>query len=40
MTSLSPGGGDPYVGKLMAQAAIGRHGPVRLADVEALPTMR
>ena len=28
------GGGDPYVGKLMAQQAIRRHGPVRLVDVE------
>jgi DUF917 family protein len=26
------GGGDPYVGKLMAKAAIGRHGPVTLLD--------
>ena len=28
------GGGDPYIGKLMAQEAIRRHGPVRLVDVE------
>jgi uncharacterized protein len=28
------GGGDPYVGKLMAQEAIRRHGPVRLVDVD------
>ena len=28
------GGGDPYVGKLMAQEAIRRHGPVALVDVE------
>src|ERR1700729_1243926 len=28
------GGGDPYVGKLMAQQAIRRHGPVALVDVE------
>jgi uncharacterized protein len=28
------GGGDPYVGKLMAKEAIRRHGPVRLVDVE------
>jgi DUF917 family protein len=27
------GGGDPYVGKLMAQQAIRAHGPVRLMDV-------
>ena len=27
------GGGDPYIGKLMAQEAIRRHGPVRLVDV-------
>jgi len=26
------GGGDPYVGKLMAQAAIARHGPVTLLE--------
>ena len=31
------GGGDPYIGKLMAQEAIRRHGPVALVDVEALP---
>ncbi|MDE3175424.1 MAG: DUF917 domain-containing protein [Pseudomonadota bacterium] len=29
------GGGDPYIGKLMAQAAIRRHGEVRLVDVES-----
>jgi hypothetical protein len=29
------GGGDPYVGKLMAKEAIRRHGPVRLVDVES-----
>jgi uncharacterized protein len=28
------GGGDPYIGKLMAQQAIRRHGPVRLVEVE------
>src|ERR1700712_859381 len=28
------GGGDPYVGKLMAQEAIRRHGPVRLVGVD------
>ena len=31
------GGGDPYVGKLMAQQAIRKHGAVRLVDVEELP---
>ncbi len=31
------GGGDPYVGKLMAQEAIRKHGPVKLIDVEELP---
>lgn len=31
------GGGDPYVGKLMAQQAIHRHGPVHLVDVADLP---
>ncbi|MGD0720750.1 MAG: DUF917 domain-containing protein [Roseiarcus sp.] len=30
------GGGDPYIGKLMAQQAIRRHGPVRMIDVEDL----
>lgn len=30
------GGGDPYVGKLMAQQAIRKHGPVRLVDVSEL----
>src|SRR5450432_1520794 len=28
------GGGDPYIGKLMAQEAIRRHGEVRLVDVD------
>jgi DUF917 family protein len=32
----SGGGGDPYIGKLMAAAAIRRYGPVRLLDVEDL----
>ena len=27
------GGGDPYIGKLMAQQAILKHGPVKLVDV-------
>lgn len=30
------GGGDPYVGKLMAQQAIRAHGPVRIVDVQEL----
>jgi hypothetical protein len=30
------GGGDPYIGKLMAQQAIRKHGPVRMIDVEEL----
>ena len=30
------GGGDPYVGKLMAQQAIRKHGPVKLMDVMEL----
>ncbi|TCQ08777.1 hypothetical protein C8J34_103165 [Rhizobium sp. PP-F2F-G36] len=30
------GGGDPYVGKLMAKEAIRRHGPVELIDVSEL----
>ena len=30
------GGGDPYVGKLMAQEAIRRHAPVKIIDVDAL----
>jgi DUF917 family protein len=32
----SGGGGDPYVGKLMAAAAVRRHGPVRLLDLDDL----
>lgn len=31
------GGGDPYIGKLMAQQAIRAHGPVDLVAVEDLP---
>lgn len=31
------GGGDPYIGLLMAEAAIRRYGPVTLIDVEELP---
>lgn len=30
------GGGDPYIGKLMAQQAIRKHGPVRLIEVADL----
>jgi DUF917 family protein len=30
------GGGDPYVGKLMAQQAIRKHGAVKIVDVEDL----
>src|SRR6056297_360234 len=30
------GGGDPYIGKLMAMQAIRQHGPVRLIDVDEL----
>ena len=31
------GGGDPYVGKLMAQQAIRKYGPVKIIDVTELP---
>ncbi|WP_137152246.1 DUF917 domain-containing protein [Devosia sp. FKR38] len=31
------GGGDPYVGKLMAQQAIRKYGPVQLIDIDQLP---
>ncbi len=31
------GGGDPYIGKLMAQQAIRKYGPVKLIDVDELP---
>lgn len=31
------GGGDPYVGKLMAQQAIRKHGPVVLKGIEDMP---
>ena len=30
------GGGDPYIGKLMAQEAIRRYGPVRLVGVDSM----
>ncbi len=33
----SGGGGDPYVGKLMAKQAVREHGPVRLIGVEEVP---
>ncbi|PZQ48935.1 MAG: DUF917 domain-containing protein [Rhodovulum sulfidophilum] len=31
------GGGDPYIGKLLAQGAIEKHGPVPLVGLEELP---
>lgn len=31
------GGGDPYIGKLLAEAAIARHGPVRLVSLNEVP---
>jgi uncharacterized protein len=31
------GGGDPYLGKLAAQQAIDRHGPLQLASIDELP---
>ncbi|MGH7911684.1 MAG: DUF917 domain-containing protein [Candidatus Dormibacteraceae bacterium] len=31
------GGGSPYIGKLLAQAAIRRHGPVTLVSAEEVP---
>ena len=31
------GGGDPYVGKLMAQQAIKKYSPVKLVDIEEMP---
>ncbi|MET0133148.1 MAG: DUF917 domain-containing protein [Kibdelosporangium sp.] len=31
------GGGDPYVGRLLAEAAIGRHGPVSVVDIGDVP---
>ena len=30
------GGGDPYIGRLMAEQAIDNHGPVEVIDVESL----
>ncbi|MBO1330204.1 DUF917 domain-containing protein [Streptomyces sp. VRA16 Mangrove soil] len=31
------GGGDPYIGKLLAREAIRRHGPVRIVDIDEVP---
>lgn len=31
------GGGDPYIGRLMAEQAIDNHGPINVIDVEELP---
>jgi DUF917 family protein len=31
------GGGDPYVGRLLAEAAIEEHGPVPLVDIDEVP---
>lgn len=31
------GGGDPYIGLLMAQAAVAAHGPITMVDVDELP---
>ncbi|MEU9337010.1 DUF917 domain-containing protein [Streptomyces sp. NPDC048290] len=31
------GGGDPYVGRLLAEEAVRRHGPVRLVAVDEVP---
>ena len=31
------GGGDPYIGKLLARQAIREHGPVQLVDIEEVP---
>lgn len=31
------GGGDPYLGRLLAEAAIARHGPVTLVTVDEVP---
>ena len=28
------GGGDPYIGKLLAQEAVRRYGPVEMVDVD------
>src|SRR4051812_50106388 len=31
------GGGDPYIGRLLAEQAIAQHGPVTLVDVAEVP---
>ncbi|GAB3983954.1 DUF917 domain-containing protein [Actinoallomurus acanthiterrae] len=31
------GGGDPYIGRLLAEQAIRRHGPVTLVDIDEVP---
>ena len=31
------GGGDPYIGRLLAERAIAAHGPVTLVDVDEVP---
>jgi DUF917 family protein len=31
------GGGDPYLGKLLAEAAIARHGPITLVAIDEVP---
>src|SRR6267143_3072840 len=31
------GGGNPYIGKLLAQQAMREHGPVTLVDVDEVP---
>jgi DUF917 family protein len=31
------GGGDPYIGKLLAQESVRRHGPVQLVSVDEVP---
>ena len=31
------GGGDPYIGRLMVEAAIREHGPVTVLDPDELP---
>src|SRR3954451_3841033 len=31
------GGGDPHVGRLLAEAALREHGPVTLVDVDEVP---
>ncbi|MCY0909360.1 MAG: DUF917 domain-containing protein [Sulfobacillus thermotolerans] len=32
------GGGDPYIGRLMAEAAMTRFGPIRVATIDELPS--